>query len=209
MISSKKIRIKLQPKGTPGDSKHGASGCLFTVSSEQLQVAFATKFGHWIVVWGWRCSRNYFSSPISTSLQISSPALSTVAFSFYISIFFSVSLETCHEPSAGLQLFSLFHRRAFRAELEQHLEGSCQVKRWYQTWFSKGGTRLFFFWRGESWDMWTAVLQHALFWMVQQPSGGPFPFFFLFFFLGMRIIDKWNIPCHGDGWEAYVPRSLI
>jgi len=45
--------------------------------------------------------------------------------------------------------------------------------------------------------------------MVQQPSGGPFPFFFLFFFFGMRIIDKWNILCHGDGWEAYVPRSLI
>ena len=56
------------------------------------------------------------ATPISTSLQISSPALSTGTFSFYISIFFSVSLETCHEPSAGLQLFSLFHRRAFRAE---------------------------------------------------------------------------------------------
>jgi len=40
-------------------------------------------------------------------------------------------------------------------------------------------------------------------------QGGPFPFFFLFFFFGMRIIDKWNILCHGDGWEAYVPRSLI
>ena len=47
------------------------------------------------------------------------------------------------------------------------------------------------------------------FWMVQQPSGGSFSLLFLIFFLGMIIIDKWNIPCHGDGWEAYVPRSLI
>jgi hypothetical protein len=49
MLSSENFRIKLQPNGTPWD-KHCASGGLFTVSSEQLQVAIAIKFGHWIVV---------------------------------------------------------------------------------------------------------------------------------------------------------------
>ena len=60
------------------------------------------------------------ATPISTSLQTSSPALSTVAFSFSIvfSFFFQCPLRhvMTHEPSVGLQLLSLFHRRAFRAE---------------------------------------------------------------------------------------------
>ena len=102
-------------------------------------------------------------------------------FHFIFPFFFSVSLETCHEPSAGLQLFSLFHRRAFRAEAGTASRRKLSSKALVPNMILQRQHAPFFFWRGESWDMWTAVLQHALFWMVQQPSGGPFPFFFLFF----------------------------
>ena len=57
------------------------------------------------------------ATPISTSLQTSSPALSTVAFSFSIVFSFFFQCPLRHVMThVGLQLLSLFHRRAFRAE---------------------------------------------------------------------------------------------
>ena len=116
-----------------------------------------------------------------------------------------------HEPSVGLQLLSLFHRRAFRAEAGTASRRKLSSKALVPNMILQRQHAPFFFLKGRKLryvDGSVAGCSLPFGWCSSH-QGGPFPFFFLFFFFGMRIIDKWNILCHGDGWKAYVPRSLI
>jgi hypothetical protein len=58
--------------------------------------------------------------------------------------------------------------------------------------------------------MWTAALLDAVLCGAAQQQGGSFSLLFsCFSFDEIRIIGRWNILCHGNGCNEYVPRSLI
>jgi hypothetical protein len=54
--------------------------------------------------------------------------------------------------------------------------------------------------------MWTAALLDAVLGGAAQQQG---VLLFFFSFDEIRIIGRWNILCHGNGCNEYVPRSLI
>lgn len=128
--------------GTLGD-KHGASGGLFT-AWHGWRLQLATKFCHL----DYRVSECEVDVvPVAISATPSAQSLQTSSQHsdyYFISFFFCSSVPW---DMSWAQLLcpncSAFFTELSAPKLEQHLEGSCQGKRWYQT-YSLKAARAFF-----------------------------------------------------------------